>query len=204
MQYLPLGNTGLTVTKPAMGCLPLQRCDTDYAVRLLQAAYEGGIRYFDTANAYTDSEKKIGLALADVRDDIVISTKSHGRDKATVLADIENSLKMMKTDYIDLFQFHQVPSVPDRLRGTRFRKRTEFIQRRYLKNDVVSEPDIIQHKVQRRDSGTYSFKCSHDVLPFISPATQKASFRNCSERTPLPLNYFTILMKAAILYILYI
>ena len=110
MQYLPLGNTGLTVTKPAMGCLPLQRCDTDYAVRLLQAAYEGGIRYFDTANAYTDSEKKIGLALADVRDDIVISTKSHGRDKATVLADIENSLKMMKTDYIDLFQFHQVPS----------------------------------------------------------------------------------------------
>ena len=63
MQYLPLGNTGLTVTKPAMGCLPLQRCDTDYAVRLLQAAYEGGIRYFDTANAYTDSEKKIGLAL---------------------------------------------------------------------------------------------------------------------------------------------
>ena len=79
----------------------------------LQKAYEGGIRYFDTANAYTDSEKKIGLALSDVRESIVISTKSAGTDKNTVLSHIENSLKMMKTDYIDLFQFHQVQSVPD-------------------------------------------------------------------------------------------
>ena len=63
LKTLPLGNTGLTVTKPAMGCLPLQRCSVEDAVCLLQAAYEGGIRYFDTANAYTDSEKKIGLAL---------------------------------------------------------------------------------------------------------------------------------------------
>jgi predicted aldo/keto reductase-like oxidoreductase len=96
-----------------MGCLPIQRCSVDEAVSILQKAYEGGIRYFDTANAYTDSEKKIGLALSDVRESIVISTKSAGTDKDTVLSHIENSLKMMKTDYIDLFQFHQVQSVPD-------------------------------------------------------------------------------------------
>ena len=96
-----------------MGCLPIQRCSVDEAVSILQKAYEGGIRYFDTANAYTDSEKKIGLALSDVRKNIVISTKSAGTDKDTVLSHIENSLKMMKTDYIDLFQFHQVQSVPD-------------------------------------------------------------------------------------------
>ncbi|MDO5445061.1 MAG: aldo/keto reductase [Eubacteriales bacterium] len=113
MKYILLGSTGLTVTRPAMGCLPVQRCNTDYAIQLLQAAYDGGIRYFDTANAYSDSEKKIGLALSDVRKDIVISTKSGARDKATVLSHIENSLKMMKTDYIDLFQFHQVTSMPD-------------------------------------------------------------------------------------------
>ena len=113
MKTMVLGKTGLVVTKPALGCLPLQRCDKDYAVKLLRAAYDGGIRYFDTANAYTDSEEKIGLALADVRDQIVISTKSAARDKAGVLAHIGNSLKMMKTDYIDLFQFHQVPEVPD-------------------------------------------------------------------------------------------
>ena len=113
MKKIPLGKTGLMVTKTAMGCLPVQRCDKDYAVRLLQAAYEGGINYFDTANAYTDSEEKIGLALSDVRDRIVISTKSAARDKDGVLAHIENSLRMMKTDHIDLFQFHQVPEVPD-------------------------------------------------------------------------------------------
>ena len=104
MKTLTLGKTGLVVTKTAMGCLPVQRCDKDYAVKLLQAAYDGGIRYFDTANAYTDSEEKIGIALSDVRDQIVISTKSAARDKAGVLAHIENSLRMMKTDYIDLFQ----------------------------------------------------------------------------------------------------
>ena len=113
MRKIRLGKTELMVTSTAMGCLPVQRCDEDYAVRLLRAAYEGGINYFDTANAYTDSEKKIGLALSDVRDKIVISTKSAARDKAGVLQHIENSLRMMKTDYIDLFQFHQVTEVPD-------------------------------------------------------------------------------------------
>ena len=102
LKTLLLGKTGLTVTKPAMGCLPLQRCSVEDAVRLLQAAYEGGIRYFDTANAYTDSEKKIGLALSDVRKNIVLSTKSHARDKAGVLAHIENSLKMMRFATSDL------------------------------------------------------------------------------------------------------
>lgn len=113
MKTIRLGKTELIVTKPAMGCLPVQRCGEEYAVKLLQAAYDGGIRYFDTANAYSDSEKKIGLALSDVRSSIVISTKSASRTKDGVLAHIENSLKMMKTDYIDLFQFHQVETVPD-------------------------------------------------------------------------------------------
>ena len=113
MKKIRLGKTGLLVTKTAMGCLPVQRCSVEEGVALLRAAYEGGINFFDTANAYTDSEEKIGLALADVRDDIVLSTKSAARDRQTVLAHIENSLRMMKTDYIDLFQFHQVPEVPD-------------------------------------------------------------------------------------------
>ena len=113
MENVRLGKSGLIATKPAMGCLPLQRCDKDYGVRLVRAAYEGGIRFFDTANAYTDSEEKIGLALHDVRDDIVLATKSQARDRGGVLAHIENSLRMLQTDHIDLFQFHQAPAVPD-------------------------------------------------------------------------------------------
>ncbi len=113
MKTVRLGKSELIVTKPAMGCLPIQRCSMEEGKILLRKAYEGGIRYFDTANAYSDSEKKIGNALSDVRENIILSTKSMARDKEGVLAHIENSLKSMKTDYIDLFQFHNVKELPD-------------------------------------------------------------------------------------------
>jgi predicted aldo/keto reductase-like oxidoreductase len=103
-----LGQTNLVVTKPAFGALPIQRCSKEEAAVILRRAYEGGIRFFDTANAYTDSEEKIGLALSPVRENIVLATKSQGRDRKTVLEHIQQSLERMKTEYIDLFQLHQV------------------------------------------------------------------------------------------------
>lgn len=108
MKTLRLGKTELIVTKPALGCLPVQRRSMEDAVQILRAAYDGGIRYFDTANSYSDSEEKIGAALSDVRENIIISTKSMARDAKTLTEHIELSLKRMKTDYIDLFQFHFV------------------------------------------------------------------------------------------------
>ena len=113
MKKVRLGKTELMVTKTAMGCLPVQRCGVEEGAALIRAAYEGGINFFDTANAYTDSEKKIGLALHDVRENVILATKSASRTREGVLAHIENSLKMLQTDYIDLFQFHIVPEVPD-------------------------------------------------------------------------------------------
>ena len=114
MRYIKMGNTGLTATAPALGCLPLQRCTTEDAVQLIRRAYEGGIRFYDTANAYTDSEYKIGLALHDVRSEIVIATKSTTTDKESTWKNIRNSLKMLQTDYLDLFQFHCVSQIPDK------------------------------------------------------------------------------------------
>ena len=108
-----LGQTNLAVTKPAFGALPVQRRSMADAVEILRRAYEGGIRFFDTANMYTDSEEKIGAALAPVRENIVIATKSGGRDFQTVLDHIQLSLRRMKTDYIDLFQFHQAAEWKD-------------------------------------------------------------------------------------------
>ena len=112
MDKIRLGRTELMVTACSFGALPVQRRSVDDAVKLLRKAYDGGINYFDTANMYTDSEMKLGLALSDVRHDIIISTKSGGKDKATVTAHIEDSLRMLKTDYIDLFQFHNPASMP--------------------------------------------------------------------------------------------
>ena len=113
MKRIRLGKTELMVTRPAMGCLPLQRCTVDDAVKLLRAAYEGGINFYDTANAYTDSEMKLGLALSDVRGDIIIATKSGAADRDGVLRHVENSLKMLNTDHVDLLQLHNPQEFPD-------------------------------------------------------------------------------------------
>ena len=114
MRKVILGRSGLEVTKPAFGALPIQRADMDTAVAILRRAWEGGIRYFDTANAYTDSEAKLGEALQIYpRESYVISTKSGGKDGKTVTKHIDESLRRLRTDYIDLFQFHFVQEMPD-------------------------------------------------------------------------------------------
>ena len=75
MQTIRLGKTELVVSKNGFGALPIQRVGMEDATRILRLAYEGGINYFDTARFYTDSEEKIGEALSDVREKIIISTK---------------------------------------------------------------------------------------------------------------------------------
>ena len=111
MNTIRLGRSELMVTKTAFGALPIQRISTAAAVKLVRRAYEGGINYFDTANMYTDSEEKLGLALKDVREKVIISTKSAATDKQGAMAHIENSLRHL--GYIDLFQFHNPAVLPD-------------------------------------------------------------------------------------------
>ncbi len=118
MKKIRLGKTDLYVTKNGFGALPIQRVDYDTAVRILRKAYEGGINYFDTANFYTDSEEKMGLALADVRDNIIISSKTMGKTPEDFWAHLENSLKMLRTDYIDIYQFHNPSYCPKPGDGT--------------------------------------------------------------------------------------
>ena len=100
------------VTKTSFGALPIQRVSFDEAARLLRRAYDAGVNYFDTANAYTDSEEKIGYALADVRDKIIISTKTSMEDLDTVRRNLDLSLRRMKTDYIDIYQLHNPAELP--------------------------------------------------------------------------------------------
>ncbi|MEG2571193.1 MAG: aldo/keto reductase, partial [Clostridia bacterium] len=112
MRKVSLGATGLMVTKTSFGALPIQRVSFDEAARLLRCAYDAGINFFDTANFYTDSEEKIGYALSDVRDKIIIATKSSMGSIAEIRANLELSLSHMKTDYIDIFQLHNPKTLP--------------------------------------------------------------------------------------------
>lgn len=111
MEKIRLGRTELLVTKTAFGALPIQRLTKPDAAKLVRRAYEAGINYFDTANMYSDSEEKLSLALKDVREQVIISTKSAATDKKGAMAHIENSLRHL--GYIDLFQFHNPARLPD-------------------------------------------------------------------------------------------
>ena len=72
MRNITLGSTGITVPQNAFGALPIQRVSTDYAAMLLRKAYDGGMRFFDTARAYSDSEEKVGIAFEGMRDKVFI------------------------------------------------------------------------------------------------------------------------------------
>jgi len=113
MEYITLGKTGLMVSRTAFGALPLQRIvDYNESSALIRAAYEGGINFFDTAHSYTDSEEKLGIAFKDIRNDIVLATKSGARNADDLRADLETSLRNLKTDYIDLYQIHNPSFIP--------------------------------------------------------------------------------------------
>lgn len=112
MERVVLGKTGLKVNKNGFGALPIQRISKEDAVVLLQKAFQNGINYFDTARAYSDSEEKIGAALHEVRDQIIISTKTAAQNGEDFRKDLEMSLEKLQTDYIDLYQFHNPAFCP--------------------------------------------------------------------------------------------
>ena len=118
MQTVRLGRTNIIVNKNGFGALPIQRVGLDEAVKILRRAYEGGINYFDTARFYTDSEEKIGIALGDVRENIIISTKTMQKTPRGFFSELDTSLSLLKTDYVDIYQFHNPPFCPKPNDGT--------------------------------------------------------------------------------------
>ncbi len=118
MDMVRLGRTGLMVTKNGFGALPVQRVGMEEACRILRKAYDGGINYFDTARAYTDSEEKLGVALHDVRKNIIISTKTMSTTVEGFWEQLHTSLRLLQTDYIDIYQFHNLSFCPKPGDGT--------------------------------------------------------------------------------------
>ena len=107
MKNITLGSTGITVPQNGFGALPIQRISSDDAVTLLRRAYEGGIRFFDTARAYSDSEEKVGLALEIYpRNSYFLASKTAATTPEEFWTQLDTSLKLLKTDYLDIYQFH--------------------------------------------------------------------------------------------------
>ena len=106
MEYRTLGKTGLKISRMGFGGIPIQRTDAESTVQLMRWLSEKGVNYIDTARGYTVSEEYLGQALEGIREKFVIATKSMSRTKEAMAADIDISLKNLRTDYIDLYQIH--------------------------------------------------------------------------------------------------
>jgi len=113
MKYLTVGRTDLTVSEFGFGCISIIPLSQDDAVKVLRHAFDRGITFFDTANAYRDSEEKIGIAFAGMRHKVVLASKTLMRGAEGALEHLENSLRQLRTDHVDLFQLNQISREQD-------------------------------------------------------------------------------------------
>lgn len=110
---IELGKTGLKINPVGFGGIPIQRLTVEESVKIINEAIDAGINFFDTSRIYSDSETKMGKVFSKRRDEVIIATKSYSRDRENVLKDLDVSLKELQTDYIELFQLHNVSTEKD-------------------------------------------------------------------------------------------
>ncbi|MBS3871998.1 MAG: aldo/keto reductase [Firmicutes bacterium] len=108
MEYRTLGLTGLTVSRLGLGGIPIQRATQEVAAEMIAVCHDLGINFIDTARGYRDSEEKLGKALQSRRSSFYLASKSARRDAEGFRQDLELSLKLLQTDYIDIYQLHMV------------------------------------------------------------------------------------------------
>jgi len=108
MEKRILGKTNMMVSRIGFGGIPIQNLTEDEAVEVVKNCLDQGITFLDTSRMYTNSEERIGKAIAGRREDLILATKSFSRTAKDMAADLETSLKNLNTDYIDLYQFHSV------------------------------------------------------------------------------------------------
>lgn len=111
MEYRILGKTGLKISRMGFGGIPIQRIDAAGTKALMQQLLDAGVNYIDTARGYTVSESFLGEALEGIREHFILATKSMARTREAMAADIETSLKNLRTDHIELYQVHN-PTLP--------------------------------------------------------------------------------------------
>ena len=118
-QFVTLGSTGIRVNRNGFGALPIQRISEEEAVKILRRALAGGINFFDTSRKYTDSEKKIGLAFGELdRSSFFIATKTGAQTGEDLKKDLAATLENLRTDYVDIYQFHNPSFCPKPSDGT--------------------------------------------------------------------------------------
>lgn len=176
---ITLGSTGIQSPQNAFGALPIQRDDFETAGKILRRAYEGGMVFFDTARAYSDSEEKIGMALSDVRKSIFIATKTMATNTEDMKSQLDTSLTNLKTDYIDIYQFHCAGQVFAPEDGTGMYELMEDLKRQ----GVIRHIGITAHKIGIAEDAVVSGLYETLQYPFSYLASEReiALVNKCKE-----------------------
>ncbi len=180
MEKMILGRTGLEISRSGFGALPIQRVSFEEAARLLNRALDAGINYIDTARAYSDSEAKIGAGVGNRRSEFFIATKTHAKTGEALKKDLETSLRELKTDVIDVYQFHNpgfvpVPGGEDGLYDAAVQARRE---------GKIRFIGITQHSIERAFQAVNSGLYDTMEYPFnhLSTECDRELVRLCSEK----------------------
>lgn len=180
MEKMILGRTGLEISRSGFGALPIQRVSFEEAARLLNRALDAGINYIDTARAYSDSEAKIGAGVGNRRSEFFIATKTHAKTGEALKKDLETSLRELKTDVIDVYQFHNpgfvpVPGGEDGLYDAAVQARRE---------GKIRFIGITQHSIERAFQAVNSGLYDTMEYPFnhLSTERDRELVRLCSEK----------------------
>lgn len=180
MEKVRLGSTGIVVSKNGFGALPIQRISKEDAVFLLRKAYANGMDFFDTARIYSDSEEKVGAALASVRDKVIIASKTAAKDAESFWKDLDTSLKLLQTDHLDIYQFHNPSFCPKPGDGTGL---YEAMLEAKAKG-MIHHIGITNHKLKIAheiiDSGLY--ETLQFPFSYISSEQDIALVRKCKEK----------------------
>lgn len=181
MKIITLGSTNIQTVQNAFGALPIQRVSMEEAIHILRKAYQGGMRFFDTARAYSDSEEKLGKAFCDIsRDEIYIATKTMAKTPEDFWEQLNTSLELLKTDYIDIYQFHCASQVYKPEDGTGMYECMLEAKKQGKIKHIGITAHLLQVAFDAIDSGLY--ETLQFPLSYLSTDKEIELVRKCQEK----------------------
>ncbi|MFC2041411.1 aldo/keto reductase [Chloroflexota bacterium] len=173
MEKVRLGRTNLMVSRIGFGGIPIQRDTTEEAVAVVKRCLEHGITFLDTAHGYTTSEERIGKAIAGLREGVYIATKTHSRDLEELEKDLNMSLRRLDTNYIDIYQFHNV-SDGKSLEIILAPNGPLSMLEEYKKKGVVRHIGITSHSIDIAKEAVKTDRFENLMIPFNFVADEAA------------------------------
>ena len=195
MTHRTLGHTGVKVSPLCLGAMMFGAWgnpDHDDGVRIIHRALDAGINFIDTADVYSrgESEEIVGKALAGRRDDVVLATKVHGtmgddpnqfgNSRRWIVREVEDSLRRLKTDYIDLYQIHR-PEADTDIDET-LGALTDLVRQgkvRYLGSSTFPASQIVEAQWVARDRGRERFVCEQPPYSMLARAIEADVLPTC-------------------------